>query len=239
MCFGSSDREMQPAPPLTQFPTSADAAFAQQNGFSYGSGMETFLSGGTNRVFAPGGEPRSAVGFPLEAVTHLMAGQVREGGTSVGDAMTRAALAANRVPLAGLGFDPRNLTLDVVTDPAKVNVLGAYSSDSDQMFSVHGNDANAASSPVHESIHRGLEILRNSPNAVQEPPVAEEHIVRYLMQHMAGDPESAGSIDLRQKKDAEREFTGALSGEKRRQMLDELNAAAAREIARRRPGGPR
>lgn len=227
------------APPLAEYPSSEDASSAKDVGFGYGSGLESFLSGQTMNAFAPEGVPKSGYEYLLTELTDPAMAKPVPGTPESADILTRAALAANRIPLAALGFDPRNLTLDAVSNGAFSNTVGAYRTDSDQMFSFLNREGQTNSTPVHEAIHRGIKMLQSSPNAVEDPDVDEEFLVRYLMETLAGDPENSGEFAIEQKDTARNLFEEAWGAGARRSKLDEMNAAAAREIARRRPGGPR
>lgn len=233
--FGS-DKSFEPAPPLEQYPTAADAANARRVGNWYGSPVESYANNSTASIFGPGGTPRSAVGSNMdELLASESAMRVAPNDRlQLGDFFGRAALASNRIPVAALGFDPRQITTDVLTDPPRVNIQGAYSPTTDRMFSIAGRDADSASTPVHESIHRGLEMLRQSGKMPENESLFsgdEEHLVRAIMESMAGDPEQGPTAVEMKKANSYRYMPD--------KFIEAINAAASQEIARRKPRGPR
>lgn len=166
-----------------------------------------------------------------------------------------AALAANRVPLAGLGFDPRKMQFygDLA---GTTNTLGQYTRKDDynparvDTIDIHSNpsDPYDISSPTHESMHRGNEILRRA-GLPHIPDYNEERGVRTMMTAAYGDPERfyrPGAIT-----NTLNEYINPNAGspeqttvlhEIKRALSDQLQLAninAARLIAQRHPGGPR
>lgn len=225
--FGSSETPVTVAPPLGTYPTKDDARFARDSGFGYGENWQGVLD--VVRALSDAGAPISADGMYLDDVPSIPTTPVVDD-----DSVMRAALAANRSPLAALGFDPRKASVDVVSKG--MNVEGFYDPKKDFIF----YSRNSASDPegsalTHEATHRGIKMLQDSPNAVDWPNgSSEEIVVRQLMKANTGDPEQGPTADrykaggwyLRDTADG-------------RKFLETLQHAAQREIARRKPGGPR
>ena len=153
----------------------------------------------------------------------------------LGTTLAQAALAANRIPVANLGFDPSRAAYD--TQFANPNIAGGYSPKNDSMY-INAN-APDPSAIVHESIHRGLNKLRQDPALAElfKKLPSEELVVRYLMATQAGDPEKdGGPMDKSQRASAM--YVLGQSGMYKPE-LEQLNRAAADAYAARRPGGPR
>lgn len=121
------------------------------------------------------------------------------------------------------------------------NVGGAYSKKKDAIYA--NIDAIDPSSVLHESIHRGLNRLReNSPEAKELlRDLPEEATVRYMMYKYAGDPEGkGGTIDSKQRQSGIDLYSGAAAWDGRRQKkLERLMEIAANMRKEQRPGGPR
>lgn len=234
------------APPLEHYPTGEEAAYAQRYGFGQGDPrLDAYVQGQANRIMAT---PRRGGGYtpfsgaeiedPVSAVNELPMQHPAPFGTQ--DVYARAALAANRIPIAKLGFDPGRMVQDVT--PQETNIAGLYDPKQDAIY--FHNPTGIRSTPVHEAIHRGLEILRKDPaNAELFKNVPnEEYAVRYLMATQAGNPEQGtGDIADAQRANALRlygdlDFYG---GHGRKQTLDALTRAAEEAIKNRNPRGPR
>src|SRR4030095_5851222 len=116
----------------------------------------------------------------------------------------RAQLAANRSPLAALGFDPNRVVYYVKEKDAQAT-SGAYNPKRDV---VYANPSVGADVAVHESIHRGLEkLLKNdmlpkdmqdwinrsvryqTPSGKMAETDMDELLTRYLMVKAMGNPE--------------------------------------------------
>lgn len=147
----------------------------------------------------------------------------------------RAALAANRIPVAAVGFDPSRVALDTQSGTG-VNIAGAYSPLKDAIY----QNSAYPSTMVHESIHRGLEQLRRAhPQEMGKLDTQlpdEEYTVRWLMQNQAGNPESnRGGAAAKQIKTA-----NDLFGDKYYDpALNQLNELAINEMKNKsRRSGP-
>lgn len=245
------------APPLSGYPSQDDAREALKYGFGYGSGNEPYIEAHRARVMGDSSgkqfRAQSAAGMMIDKAISAVDDEqlskmldldkmenwkLKE---KLGTTFAQAALAANRNAIATLGFDPNRTVMDIVMEGA--NVGGAYHKKKDAIYA--NIDAVDPSSVLHESIHRGLQKLREkSPEAaelIKDLP-QEEYVVRYMMYKYAGDPEGkGGDIDLQQRKSGIWHFDenqGDWSG-KNRKALDRLMEIAADLRAQQRPRGPR
>ena len=128
-----------------------------------------------------------------------------QGLNQIDNRMMRAALAANRSPIAALGFDPSKVALDAKVDGGTLG--GAYLHGGKDKYDDIYTRVTPDDSIVHESTHRGLyklmdkypemqSLLQGSPN--------QELIVRYLMHKNAGDPEGhipSEEMDVKQRQE--------------------------------------
>ncbi len=228
--------------PLSRYPTKDDAAFARQQDWSYGQPHARYFNNEQVRLLT--GDPNQRPFPATEYEGNALRGIRRIPGIrpTMDEYYARGALAAQRSPLAKLGFDPSRTAADVMRDPEKVNILGRYSPGVDQMYA----NARWPSTLVHESIHRGMERLSKSP--FWKPEYNElldsenENVVRYLMFKRMGDPEAAdtkGKAGLEQRAWAIDRFTRGTKSGHLSKLLDQMESAAAQYLARIQPGGPR
>jgi hypothetical protein len=239
------------APPLAGYPTPEDALEARKYDFGYGTGNEPYTQGNVARVAGvQRGKnfiPMSAEGMSTGEATalalddsgsrnlDLRTPDTSPVGDTLGTTLAQAALAANRVPVANLGYDPSRAVFDVRMGEG--NIAGAYSPAKDSMYVSTG--APDPSAIVHESVHRGLNKLRQDPALAElfKKLPSEELVVRYLMATQAGDPEKGGGkVDQQQRASAM--YVLGSSGMYKKE-LEQLNRAAEDAYAARRPGGPR
>jgi hypothetical protein len=231
-----------PAAP-TDFPSKNDVAFARKAGFGYGTGVEGRR---------PGASWDKMPTLDTDAIAALVAqGDVRSRKTrDVADALTQAHLAANRSPLASLGFDPR--AVGYYTSGDNFTLGGFYDPVTGSMW------ATSPDAIVHESIHRGLRRMLDEgllpPDlkdfvANRDSPIfyelegkrvlrSNEAAVRRTMDVLFNGVER-GKGEL-----GDKEIELAKEGYERtrthwNEKLERLNDMAARIIARNRPGGPR
>lgn len=148
-------------------------------------------------------------------------------------ALYQAYLAAQRSALAKLGFDPRRM----ITSPDSEYVssaTGVYVPEDDVMWV---QPEYAPSNAVHESMHRGMEILRkDDPKELKnlQGGAREETIVRQMMLNKYGPVEAERNPEA-----VERAKEMLHYFREERNRLDELEKMAARLIAKRHPAGPR
>lgn len=245
------------APPLSGYPSQDDARYALEQGFGYGSGNEPYIESHRARVMGDSSgkqfRAQSGAGMLIDqaisAVDDDRLGKMLDLDKmenwklkeKLGTTFTQAALAANRNPIALIGFDPSRTVMDLVMKGA--NVGGAYEKKRDAIYA--NIDSVDPSSVLHESIHRGLEQLRQkSPEAAEllKSMPTEEHAVRYMMYKYAGDPEGkGGEMDAAQRKSGIWMFDskqGDWTG-KNQKALDRLMEIAAELHKEQRPRGPR
>lgn len=237
-------------PDARPFPTDADAEEARHAGFGYDKPHQSLLRGERAYQFdRPGTDYRDWT-RATQAVTERNA-------TSVGDdglrnAVMQGQLAANRSPLAALGFDPSKVAFDMKS--GKTNIGGAYLPDRDVMYA--NPVAAGVNTIVHESIHRGVDKLRRQEDfpteigdwlnkkVLYKTPSGRTHrtdmgemATRYLMFKAMGNPEpGAGDVN-----DAQIDHSLLVfSTPENLSYLMELERLAAQAIKSERPyGGPR
>lgn len=228
------------APGLDKFPTQDDAKYAIENNFGYGTGLEPYIQAEVARIYKKNyaGELDAVLAQPTENadLTKISNLGLRE---RVGTVFAQAALAANRDPIATLGFDPSRMNLQVKMGDS--NLAGFFDPEKDQIWmnAIEKNKSTA----VHESIHRGLEQLKQSSPEAKEimKKMPEEYMVRYIMATTMGNPEEGkGSEADRQRKMGLDLFSGkdTLSRENLKN-LERLRELAAEAYKDRRPRGPR
>lgn len=213
---------MDVAPPLPDYPSQHDADYARNYGFGDNNVNEDYLNNNKARVlgYTPltqkGASRTSDLFVPVKApdgadseiLTHprtskvLDLNQRPELQGNLNNVMMRAALAANRSPIASVGFDPSKVVVDsLIKNPS---VGGYYRPNNDTMYSV----LDPRDAIVHEATHRGLQKLRDvNPEAgrVMDKMPDEEYIVRWLMHSKAGDPEGKiewADAEKKQRQDA-------------------------------------
>lgn len=144
------------------FPTEGDVDQAREAEQWYGKPEERFAKGYQARVLGQEGkkgfQPRSAVGMDTEdtfdnimresKLVDLANPKNAEVRNKLQGVFSKASLAVNRSALAALGWDPRQIVMDVAT--GKANIGGEYDPKSDVILSL-GRPSNL----VHESTHRG------------------------------------------------------------------------------------
>lgn len=148
-------------------------------------------------------------------------------------ALYQAYLAAQRSALAKLGFDPRRMITSPESDYVSSST-GVYIPEDDIMWV---QPEYAPPNAVHESMHRGMEILRkNDPKELKESQGwrNEETIVRQMMLDKFGPVEEERNPEAVERA---REGLKVFTQDKKR--LDELEKMAAKLIAKRHPAGPR
>ncbi len=176
------------APGLLGYPTQEDAKQAIEDDFGYGTGLEPYIKAEVARVYdkAYVGDEDSVIDQKTSNVdmTKFKNIDIRK---KVGTLFAQAALAVNRSPIATLGFDPDKINLQVKLD--KTNLAGLFDPKKDKIWMNAVEDYK--STAVHESIHRGLDLLRKQSPEAKEllKNIHEEALVRYTMATKMGDPE--------------------------------------------------
>lgn len=148
-------------------------------------------------------------------------------------------IAAERSAMAKLGWDPG---LAITSKGRNAVVNGLYQPKSDVTWSAEGLPSTA----MHESMHRSFEKLGQAGKLPKDVDRRNEELyVRALMQRAYGPVELKHEYQTIGKGFAPDEqapgYRQQVQG--RRMMndplIDQLEAAAAQEIARKHPGGPR
>lgn len=284
--------------PNQPYPSKEDADFAHQARNAYGTGYEDYVYGNVAKVFgydAPAEEIRQGKkvigrvegGFqPISPTTdeeilsripttsaralESLPPDMRE---KLRDTFGRASLAVSRDPIASLGFSPKDVVIDAMVDPNKVQAYGATWSrpgvpGNSEMYTNLGREM---SSVVHESIHNGLNKLEeglypgdtktpqefrkiiskfrynSGANDHDELPRFSEHLARYTMQKVMGDPEKESpyipkgykGVVEEMKEKARSLFEDSPNHEAWQTLIKELRDLAAKRIAEKHPGGPR
>ena len=262
-----------PTPTMAQYPSDEDVEFAKSNGFGYGSIAEPYINQQTAKVYGdvrtmpapaqPKGKPvapplmvftaRSAAGTTMTDILNAVNDDTRNINVDltdpqnkairdrIGHTYAKAAMAVEGNAVAKLGFDPNRIMLDVRLgeQTGTVNIGGLYGPKQDAIYS----NLAGPGTLVHESIHRGLQMLRAKHPELAEtfknlPP--EELVVRYMMVKYAGDVEaSTGEAGLAQRKAAIEAFDKSLWGTTYKNNVEKLLRVAERDVAEKRPGGPR
>ena len=232
---GDSGLTKADVPPLQgqPYPSQADVTFARANDASYGSNAAAYVQpsyGGKiasprtgdeiENTFARADVSKNSL-LPAEAVS-----------PSVSDNLMAGYLASQRSALAALGFDPHHMTIGDAP-PEKWTVSGSYYPKADQILSTGVYPSTTA----HESMHRGIEALRQ---ANMLPPgfddLSEESSVRAQMLRNYGGVETGrGSVG------DEQIANGRYYNENRNfsPIMDALETAAQKLYAQRHPRGPR
>ena len=155
--------------------------------------------------------------------------------SATANSLKAAWLAARSSPLAALGFDPRTMVVGNAKDVEGVDlsVGGAYWPGTDTIFATGKND----STLVHESIHRGVQKLRQAGLLPEDAKnYNEESLTRAFMLKYYGDIEKGRGALADKQVDSARPM---LSDRRGMKMLDALEAAAAQYAAQITPRGPR
>jgi hypothetical protein len=211
------------------YPTSEDAARARANNLEYGSPAASFGKKNVKSQVAPLSEVANSFNEsrPLRTKSQYQT-------VEAGEVMYRDWLAARRSPTSSLGFSPFK-TAYTDNPTGRLNIGGMYDpkSEDDPRRSPIWFDLNNPSSQVHESMHRGINLLRRAgklPFPVSQHE--DEMLVRALMLRHFGDVEKQpGMLRHPQIDEAARTITD--------KQLDDLENAAADYLAEKRPMGPR
>lgn len=152
------------------------------------------------------------------------------------------ALAAERSAIAKLGFNP-SYGASTPSGREALNVRGLFRA-APSNFSWY--DEGSPYAGMHESMHRGISMLRQAgklpPEVADKVNKEEEYIVRALMNRAYGPVEVAQEVQrigpLKKDSPGYQQIVKGMALEKH-PVIDALEAAAADEVVRRRPRGPR
>jgi hypothetical protein len=249
--FGAPQQpDTPPVKPRTDFPSEDEAREAIKNDATYGYDAAPSMG--------PGGRFRQLPNT-REAARVLNSDRPNFGppNHTLNDdervKMMQAFLGAQRSPLAALGFDPTKMVSTVPKSGPELNVAGMYMPERDTIW----HDGETGSTPVHESMHRGREMLQkygSTPGGVRDSSIAQsdgatggnaaaingpkhdEMVVRALIARYFGDVEHIEGADAGNRQVRQGKNFGALN----QGLLDQIEQAAADMVKKRgRPMGPR
>jgi hypothetical protein len=145
-------------------------------------------------------------------------------------------LAAERSAMAKLGWDP-GLSVSTPFGSGGLKIVGTYNPRSDVYWYLQ----QTPSASMHESMHRGIDILRNMGLVNIPKGSVEERYVRALMQRAYGNVEIKelrpdGIFTKSSPAYQDMEAGKAMVNDP---VIENLEKVAADEIARRHPRGPR
>jgi hypothetical protein len=242
------------------FPTSSEADFANKNKMWDQQSWEGFArnkeaiayTDSHGRPVRPQGDKFTAPVSPVDLLDPKNRGVEQQ----LHNVFARAALAVQRDPIATLGFQPRVVGADVVSNYLQSRQQGFVGEFDPNTGWIYANNAqhDIAQTITHESIHRGLhKLAAMRPQAFSQaiagwinPATGAEGTTQaflsseeneLLVQRIVATVMGAGSH--------ENEDYQAKAYDKydkdpgRFQRLQRLQDLAADEIARERPGGPR
>lgn len=118
--------------------------------------------------------------------------------TSEADYLYAAKMLANASPTAALGFDEQKIVTTVPEGGVKLSIAGMYSAKHDIIWT---DTTYGVSTPVHESIHRGIRKLveAGSVEAKELAKFSEETVTRAIMLRHFGEIEMIDGADLNNK----------------------------------------
>jgi hypothetical protein len=204
---------------------------------AYGTGNEPYMRGGVVPTYKGRdlSDPQTLLAF--DRGTDV--GQRFQPDMRRGQNNARAQVAANRSALVGLGLDPQN------TWPiGDAEFWGVTKPESGRMLL----DPRTPAAASHEAVHNSLRRMASSPRVPEgikrtlADPSTHEQIARSVMLRNFGDVERQEEA---QQGFNEREHPQIgearelLGDPKWTAFLDYLEKLAQREVATRRPGGPR
>lgn len=217
-------KTIEQAPVSKEWPTKEDVGISKLTDRAYADPSEPYFKAGA---------PRNEVG-----VNHVLdwynrdkdfPNIVRPMNQTEANTIHAQWIAAEHSPVSKLGFSPGKM---YTTPDADLTVAGAYKAKGDQIW----YDSSYTSTPVHESIHRGIEMMRKEgvmPESLKG--IREENLVAALMSRHFGDIELDTSKRDKEVINIKKSQIASISKE----QLDILEKAAAEYIAKKRPGGPR
>lgn len=215
-----------PATGVSTYPGTPD----NPDDVAYGTGMERFTRGGMKAV-ENGRDLTTAevVGDPARG--QLVATKDRK----VGDANARAIVAGNRAAIVGIGLDPRNTSS---YDVGKSRVEGVTDTATGRMAVGRDRPVTVAHEAIHNGVQRLIKAgeLEGAAGMVSKTAKGGELITRMLMLRHFGEAEAAQAGFTHVQIDMAREL---MSDPGFVEMLDDIDRAAERHAAKRRPGGPR
>lgn len=231
-----------PARKLEQYPNKEDIEFGRAMGADYGTGSEAFARGEIASTFRGGDFLPVTTDVAVDPDQRQMRTKAQmkpELNTALADTIMAGQMASKRSAVASLGFDPRFMALSGPGARERLGVGGA--TDAAKPYNMWAS-ADFPEVVVHESMHRGLNILRDAgiiDKDLDRKLPSDEMVVRYLMMTEMADPEKGGgSAADRQRERARDIFEKLLGSTEATDALEELNKRAQKFYAKRNPGGP-
>lgn len=234
--FGSSQPvgKFVDVPPRTDYPSQEDVDFARKVDATYGYAAAPHLLPGANINIVP--NTRDVIQADREDRIPNTVTQPLKG--TLADTLYAAFLAAQRSPVAALGFDPSKMSISPENSGPALTAAGQFTKGKgiDNIWW----DSRYPSNGVHESTHRGIDKLRDAGGTrigVREAGnfYPEESYVRALQTKHFGDVEKGrGDIGDKQVEQGKQLLAS------RSPLIDELERAAAALYAKQgQKMGPR
>jgi hypothetical protein len=225
------------------WPTADDVAMAQKYDLSYGSPTAPFVTARPSGKIAT---YKSADDFIYDwnKLGQPDGAQIQPLTKGQQDQLAQTDLAVKRSALAALGFDPRQFAMAAPEAPLDLNVAGVTS----PKTNMSATTGKYPSTLAHEAMHRGIGMLQAAgmlptyAGAYKDSNNAEEAIVRSMMLQKFGAVEKGrGDAGDEQVSLAEGMLDSRFNPryEDNIRTLAEIEAAAAKLIAKRTPRGPR
>jgi len=194
------------------WPTAADVAAAREYRQRFGNINEQDINAGLLANVVPAAQAINQGAFTDQRQAPL--------DKDTADRLYAAQIAAQRSPLGYLGYDVNRMVVSPAGPAIKANYVGEYLPQQDRFWS----DLNFPTNPVHESIHRGIELLRRQGTKID--PEMEEAIVRAQMQKYYGKVEKTNQEEIDQ-------GSRMLNSPYQVKVMDEINQKANEAIAQR------
>ncbi len=216
-----------------RWPSQDDVTLAEKYNFSYGDRSDAVI-GANGRIKTT--DNRTAMRELNRDGGPEFDDKTRPISREQSDTLTATKLAADKSPIAALGFDLTKLHISPPGSGPALTARGAFSAQKDSMWADTSENPSAI---VHESIHRGMNELRKAkPDEFQKiaGEWKEEILTRALMLKYYGDvevPGTAETIVQKQINPARKVL------EKAPDVLEKLERLAQEEIKNRKPMGPR
>jgi len=209
-----------------KYPGKEDVELARKYQTQYGNPLSGhFEEGSKGRTVSESFAPRVLSGGLYNNVPYVARTKEQS------DILMQAQIAANRSPIAALGYDPREL-LTTPYEKAKFNFSGSTEDKAPYQMWAHERYPDTI---VHEAMHRGLRKMEENGFKLPEN-VNEETFVRALKYRYFGDVEMGrGELGDEQV----REGRDSLLFRKYSKLIDEMEAKAAGLVAQMHPRGPR
>lgn len=218
--------------PTVRYPSQNDLTIARNVDQSYGDPSAPFITPNNAKMRITPNADTMAAYANNDAELAIKPVTVDQ---KMSDEMGIAWLASGKSPVAALGFDPRKISTAVPSEGAKeFNIAGQYTPSTDSILTMGAYN----STIVHESTHRGLEMLRKAgmmPKKAEE--LDEEKLTRlFMMKHF-------GEIEKGRGKVADDQIKYAIDRYKYnpdyKEMMDQIEAAAQKLISQRKGLGPK